>query len=423
MRRLGWIGASVAGLHKVWVAVALISSIPLAACSWVPSGMSGKSSSEPTGGQSERAVAQRPRSEFVPSITQEASFSESKTGDARLGDSLTHIEMSDSERGWAVSMRGRVLRTTNGSGHWTDVTPDHLGRYFTAAFSGSNAWLFEYDHAPRIYHTFDGGATWKSFAFTPVRPRTGGIRLVFLNEDIGWLEWAESGNGPNLADLYRTTDGGQHWKLVSSTESTSSDRLPWAGELSFLDAKHGWLSGHAGAGGPFRGPYTWLFKTDDGGATWRQAQLPLPEGYDDDSMWATAPQWFSDGRGVLVVNYRAADLPGIVYSTQDGGQTWTRAGNVQLPDRGNLSADFVNPLHGYAVGGDPLGLLSTDDGGKTWKKVDARDGIDWDEVTQLDFVDADTGWLVVRSPSSKRWTTFKTVDGGHHWAEVRFGVR
>ncbi|SER72929.1 Uncharacterized protein SAMN03159444_04878 [Pseudomonas sp. NFACC02] len=130
--------------------------------------------------------------------------------------------------------------------------------------------------------------------------------------------------------------------------------------------------------------------SDDNGATWRQANVPV-------SVTLTAVQFVSDKEGWIVGH------GGVLLHSQDGGETWSRqldgvslaqllvrasearqqskegdpdelereAKAAQLmvkdgPDKPFLDVYFSNERTGYIIGAYNL-ILRTDDGGKTWR--------------------------------------------------------
>jgi photosystem II stability/assembly factor-like uncharacterized protein len=107
--------------------------------------------------------------------------------------------------------------------------------------------------------------------------------------------------------------------------------------------------------------------SDDGGATWAQASVPVST--DLTAVWFTSPE-----RGF------AAGHDGVVLATEDGGRTWTRRLDARSlpasPDGRAGSASlldvwFADARTGFAVGAFDL-LLATEDGGATWTRWAGR---------------------------------------------------
>ena len=111
--------------------------------------------------------------------------------------------------------------------------------------------------------------------------------------------------------LFRTTDGGATWTLISQTTLGNPTPQRRVGELPngnaavqilFLDATHGWLG--------LSSPGVNLFRSQDSGVTW--AEVPgIPPGVPVTSIT------FSDAMHGTVVT------PEGTWATSDGGVTWT----------------------------------------------------------------------------------------------------
>ncbi|MEO8058404.1 MAG: YCF48-related protein [Burkholderiales bacterium] len=116
--------------------------------------------------------------------------------------------------------------------------------------------------------------------------------------------------------------------------------------------------------------------SDDGGAVWRQASVPV-------QATLTALRFVDERNGW------AAGHLGVILHTSDGGQTWAgqldgvRAGALLAaaapgqhwvedgPDKPFFDLDFIDAQRGFAVGAYNL-ALSTVDGGKTWQALSER---------------------------------------------------
>jgi photosystem II stability/assembly factor-like uncharacterized protein len=100
-----------------------------------------------------------------------------------------------------------------------------------------------------------------------------------------------------------------------------------------------------------RGHVVW---SDDRGATWTQADVPV-------STDLTAVHFASAERGWAVGH------GGVVLATRDGGRTWARQLDDRRigPDASFLDVWFADERTGFAVGAFGL-VVRTDDGGTTW---------------------------------------------------------
>ncbi len=111
--------------------------------------------------------------------------------------------------------------------------------------------------------------------------------------------------------LFHTTDGGVTWKLISRT--TLGNPTPEAGvgdlpngnavvQILFLDTLHGWMG--------LSSPGVNLFRSQDSGVTWAEVPV-IPPGVPVTSIE------FSDAMHGTVVT------PEGTWTTSDGGVTWT----------------------------------------------------------------------------------------------------
>jgi photosystem II stability/assembly factor-like uncharacterized protein len=119
--------------------------------------------------------------------------------------------------------------------------------------------------------------------------------------------------------------------------------------------------------------------------------------------------------------------------TADGARTWTdvtpSAARPMLA--GLYSYEALDPVDGEdaylavtvgsqdgdAASANPTGIFATDDGGRTWSETAMFKAAG--DVTQLTFVNAQDGWLVMDEyfggTPQPVWL-YRTVDGGRHWS-------
>jgi photosystem II stability/assembly factor-like uncharacterized protein len=198
--------------------------------------------------------------------------------------------------------------------------------------------------------------------------------------------------------LYAGTVNGGVWKTTDATDPFPTwlpltDRLPSLAisdlEFSPADPTHRTLYA---ATGSFRsgsislgfggvpsttsdgGPGAGIYKTTDGGATWRVLGRSI---FGDRRIAAVVPTALDGGRVVLAGARNLLNLDGSladyggVYRSADGGATWTRiSGTDGLPSGAvsDLTGDPRDPRRFYATILQPTGthLYRSDDGGLTW---------------------------------------------------------
>jgi len=207
---------------------------------------------------------------------------------------------------------------------------------------------------------------------------------------LGWIIGSPEDEGA----VFKTNDGGSTWKRVALDTVTPITRT------SFDDLKIGWAISESR-----------IYSTEDGGVRWRR-QIRT-----EDSLNAIA---FADAENGLVVGE-----DGIVYRTTEGG--------VQSKDQGQLlcagstceeeplstwnpvesgtelalnDVAFVDINHAWVSGDKGLILFSTD-GGLTWGRrntgVEAR-------LLSVSFIGVDDGVVV-----GENGTILVTTDGGMTW--------
>ena len=154
-----------------------------------------------------------------------------------------------------------------------------------------------------------------------------GTMYYFLDEKLGWaLEVADAAAGSRFYILKRTTDGGNTWEVCSQD--------PFLGDIGssqglwFMDENLGF----AGLSGASQSHAT-IYRTTDGGTTFGKISLPveqvtkLPasaEAYGftlQDYDYMNMPQKEGDVLTMLVTT-QAGESEGIVFQSQDGGETW-----------------------------------------------------------------------------------------------------
>jgi photosystem II stability/assembly factor-like uncharacterized protein len=195
------------------------------------------------------------------------------------------------------------------------------------------------------------------------------------------------------SDLLVTRDGGGSW----SWSPAGAPRGFWGlSSLTFVSALDGWLGGEGA-----------LLHTGDGGLSW-QTQLTVPD-------FSLSLVRFSDASSGWAVA-EAGDYVEL-YSTRDGGETWTQVAIPQgyysfntLSTTGPGEALLVQQAWQSGVGnGDDLGsrLWRTSDYGAHWSAPAALRK-SW--ISGVTFTSAQRGWAI-----DSMGPVWVTGDGGSSW--------
>jgi photosystem II stability/assembly factor-like uncharacterized protein len=165
--------------------------------------------------------------------------------------------------------------------------------------------------------------------------------------------------------IYKTSDGGQHWKL----QFTNHDPQGFLDCMAFWDAKHGIVLGD-----PVAGKFT-LLATADGGAHWTPLST-APAALQGEGAFAASGTCIATVKKNDVWFVSGGAAAGVFHSS-DRGKTWISC-ELPLPhanaSSGAFSVAFTDRSHGAVAGGDykspesgPTTLAVTSDGGKTWQ--------------------------------------------------------
>jgi photosystem II stability/assembly factor-like uncharacterized protein len=329
---------------------------------------------------------------------------------------LTSIHMLNELDGWGLTETA-VVRTTDGGRTWYDLTPPgptELGYAVGRDFLDThNAWILvpdaqDFMHTGTLYHTRDGGLNWTS-TLVPF----GDGDPAFVDESNGWmLADIGVGAGSNAVEVHQTRDGGATWTQTYTNDPTaegSGDSLPLGG-LKFAlipaDTRTAWVGGVVYAPGT-----VYLFRTDDGGANWQTVPLTLPEGTAEAELAFEDLQFPTAQNAFLTVRLTGANSQLAVYASDDGGATW-RLTPTLIPQGG--SVDFVSAREGVIWSGSQFYV--TRDAAQTWTTV-PPDVVFGDMFAQMDFVNADVGWVITYD-STARYNLYKTVDSGATWTPL-----
>jgi photosystem II stability/assembly factor-like uncharacterized protein len=245
-----------------------------------------------------------------------------------------------------------------------------------------------------LFKTTNGGRTWRltgrglsqsaiSLAVAPSDPR---VVYAGVTNYATYDRYVDAG-------VYRSLDGGGTFSRANigignvkinalAVDPNNSLVVYAAGAYACSECSHGGV-----------------WKTDDGGFTWKR----LSDGLEKSEFFGIAISQSNPS-----VLYASAESAGSVYRTLDGGRTWTLH---ELPyvEINDLAVDPTNPFTVYAVGGP---VYRSTDGGQTWTSVTPGGNAD------IETVEADPSDAGSLCGGDYRHGVTCSSDSGASWAKV-----
>jgi len=219
--------------------------------------------------------------------------------------------------------------------------------------------------------------------------------------------------------IFRSTDGGETWqKVLYKDENTGGSDVvidpsnPDVVYACMWQSRLGpWEDNNA-----FAGTEGGLFKSTDGGNTWRKLTKGLPDDVVQINV-AVAPSQPNRLYATLSTTHPSAYASGKglgFYRSDDGGESWTQITNDPRPAMkiggGDLSIPAVDPKNADIVYVASIVTVRSTDGGRTWTSIRGAPGGDdyqnlWINPENPDIIllVADQGAIV-------------TVNGGETWS-------
>src|SRR5580700_2626607 len=354
---------------------------------------------------------------------------------------------------------------------WRDVGPMRAGRSYAVAGHANQPDTFYFGSVGGgVWKTENAGRTW-----TPISDQgipVGSIGAVAVAPSDANIVYVGTGE-PDIRSqhsygigMFKSADAGKTWKRIGLEKTSQIGRI--VVDPSNPNRLYVAALGHVYDANPERGVY----RSTDGGAHWKKvlfnASDPNDVGAIDiavdpkdpkvlyASLWATRrPPW-----SVYAPSYMPG---GGLYKSTDGGDRWTKLGGG-LPDDNfvgkiGIGVSPSNPRRLWAVVDDvgagvapalrlaaeasgnpapkpPGGVYLSDDAGATWKLVNAETrlwGRGWYfESVTVDPDNPDKAYVIntatyVTTDAGKTWSPIKGAPGGddYHqlWVNPRDGHR
>jgi photosystem II stability/assembly factor-like uncharacterized protein len=324
---------------------------------------------------------------------------------------------------YVAANNGGVWRTNDYGRTWTPIFDDQptgsIGALAVAPSNPNTIYVGSGEGLQRpdlstgdgIYKSTDAGKTWQHLGLRDGQ-QIGAILVDPRDENRVFVAVLGHPYGANEErGVFRSTDGGKKWeKVLYKDENTGAIALafdPSDPQTIYADL---WSSRQGPwENGAWQGPGSGLYKSTDGGTTWRQLTKGLPSAEQKLGRVgiAVAP---SDPRRL----YAVVDAPrlGGIYRSDDAGESWRRV-NAELRvwgrgfDFAEVKVDPKNPDVIYVAN---TSTYRSADGGQTFVAFRGAPGGD----------DYHTVWINPNNPQiillASDQGAVITVNGGQTWS-------
>ena len=317
---------------------------------------------------------------------------------------------------------GGVWKTENGGSNWQPMFDEqpilNIGAVAIQQSNPSVVWAGTGEGNPRnslnlgggIYKSLDAGKTWKLMGLE----KTKNIHRVIVDPGDGNIVYVAAIGNPysehSERGVYKTTDGGDTWKLVLHTNDTSgcAELVMDPSNPNKLIANM-WQHRRTPYSFKSGGPGSGLYITFDGGKNWKK--LGKKEGLPDGDYGRIGITISASEPKRIYAMVEAAKNG--LYKTDDGGFKWDLV-NSSAADVTNRAFYFqdirVDPLNENRLYNINQMISMSEDGGKTFQNVIPYSGIHpdhhafWIHPTNPNFIiDGNDGGIGISRDRGRTW--------------------
>lgn len=283
---------------------------------------------------------------------------------------------------------GGLWKTTDAGQQWTNISDGYFKTGSVGAVTVSEShpnvvYVGMGEHAPRgvmtsygdgVYKSVDGGKTWEHLGLEFTRHIS---RIIVHPEDPDrvWVAAQGALHGPTQErGIYKSEDGGKTWKNVlfvnelTGCSDLSMDvhnpQVLYAAMWEHIRKPWQVVSGGPGSG---------LYKSTDGGETWKKIHKGLPE---EKGKMAIAVSRANPQRLYAVIESDTQKEKGGLFTSRDAGANWTRVSDDhRLVQRAWYYIEVApDPVDEHTVYVLSASAYRSIDGGRNWEQIRTNHG-------------------------------------------------
>jgi photosystem II stability/assembly factor-like uncharacterized protein len=316
------------------------------------------------------------------------------------------------------SVAGGVWKTTSGGLSWTPIFDKEpvssIGSIAVAPSDPNIIYVGTGEACIRgnisfgdgVYKSVDAGKTWTHLGLDDTR-HIGSLIVDPHDPNIVFVAALGHAYGSNEErGVFRSTDGGKHWdKVLYKDDKTGAIDVTFDPDNSHILYAALWQAVRTPWSLDSGGPGSGLYKSVDGGATWKKLEgHGLPDGVYGRIGVAAA-------RGGSLVYALIEAKEGGLYRSDDAGETWKK---ISADHRFTQRAWYFTHIFADPKNADEVYILNTGmyrstDAGVTFNTVPAPHGDRhrlWiDPMDTNRMIEGDDGGATVTTDGGKTWTT------------------
>lgn len=233
------------------------------------------------------------------------------------------------------------------------------------------------------------------------------VYIDAVDNSVAWATAAELVAMNANQQFARTMNGGTTWTVDTVTGLGPNDQVT---SIFGLNATTAWVTVLRDAA-PGQ-----ILKTTDGGATWTVQTTPTQ--FAGARSWPNYVHFFNATEGVAIGDPDTSLAGFEIYTTANGGTTWTRVAGVPASTMGEVGLVTPPAAAGNSLwfGSNEGRVFYSTDKGATWAVSNTGIG----EINSIAFRDATNGLALSLDENSTSHLLARTTNGGQTWNPVTY---